>query len=434
MLPSLRSLLPALLLASLTGCEAPRSFPHPEDGIARRSGFHAGPRPQALTFTWPDGIRSGQSLSEDQAIAIALWNNPDFQAALAGLGLARADVIKAGQLPNPALGMLFPNNASALEAAVKLPLDALWLRPLRVQAAQLDAQAIADNLTQGGLDVIRNVRVACAGIELARQRRLHAEESAAAFAGMAELAAARLKAGDTGELEPSQARAEAQVSRQEAQRLIYEEKLAGENLRALLGMSSGGAALSLRPLPPARTAAPASVNSLVATALASRPDIRAAELSVLAAGTRAKLAKAEILSLTVAAKSTSGAGTQPGLEGTLPLLNQNQAGRALADAGVEKSLRQFNLVRERAAAEVRSARVKLDAARSVSAGWETVIPSLLTAVETARRSVELGEANQLIALDATRRLAEARAKSAESEARLREARAELAHAIGTKLP
>ncbi len=434
MLPSLRSLLPALLLASLTGCEAPRSFPHPEEGIARRSGFRAGPRPQALAFTWPDGIRSGQSLSEDQAIAIALWNNPDFQAALAGLGLARADVIKAGQLPNPALGMLFPNNASALEAAVKLPLDALWLRPLRVQAAQLDAQAIADNLTQGGLDVIRNVRVACAGIELARQRRLHAEESAAAFAGMAELAAARLKAGDTGELEPSQARAEAQVSRQEAQRLTYEEKLAGENLRALLGMSSGGAALSLRPLPPARTAAPASVNSLVATALASRPDIRAAELSVLAAGTRAKLAKAEILSLTVAAKSTSGAGTQPGLEGTLPLLNQNQAGRALADSGVEKSLRQFNLVRERAAAEVRSARVKLDAARSVSAGWETVIPSLLTAVETARRSVELGEANQLIALDATRRLAEARAKSAESEARLREARAELAHAIGTKLP
>ena len=434
MLPILRFLLRAFLLASLTGCEAPQSFPRPEDGIARRSGFRSGSRPQALTFSWPDGIRSGQSLSEDQAIAIALWNNPDFQAALAGLGLARADVVKAGQLPNLSLGMLFPNNTSALEAAVKLPLDALWLRPLRVQAAQLDAQSVADNLTQGGLDVIREVRVACAVIELARQRRHHAEESAAAFAGMAELAGARLKAGDTGELEPSQARAEAQVSRQEAQRLTYEEKLAVEALRALLGMSSGGAALSMRSLAPVRTGAPASANSLINTAFASRPDIRAAELSVLAAGVRARLAKAEILSLTAAAKSTRGDGTQPGFDAPLPLLNQNQAGRSLASAGVEKALRQLNLVRERAAAEVRSARLKLEEARSVSAGWENILPSLRTALDKARRSLELGEATQLVVFDARRRLSEAGAKSAESEARLREARAELEHAIGGKLP
>ncbi len=425
-------LLPCLIMA---GCTAPGvSGDSPAAGIARRSGFRAGHRPQAFTFSWPYGIRSGQSLSEDQAIAIALWNNPDFQLALADLGLARGEVIKAGQLPNPALGLLLPNNAKALELAAKLPFEALWLRPMRVQAAQFDAQAIADNLTQGGLDVIRNVRVACAGIELARQRRQHAEESATAFAGMAGVADARLKAGDTGELEPSQARAEALVSRQEAERLDYEEKLAVENLRALLGMSSGGAALSMRALPPARSTAPASVNSLIATALASRPDIRAAELAVLAAGTRARLANFEILSLTAAVKFTSGSGTQPGVDAVLPLLNQNQSGRALAGANVEKALRQLNLVRERAAAGVRSARVKLEEARTVSRGWEKTLPSLRTAMETAQRSVELGEANQLVALDAARRLADASAKSAESEARLREARAELEHAIGRKLP
>lgn len=424
-------LLPSLLLAA---CTAPGpGGDAPDAGIARRSGFRSGARPQALAFSWPDGIRSGAGLSEDQAIAIALWNNPSFQAALAELGIARAEVIKAGQLPNPALGLLLPNNDKALELALKLPLDALWLRPLRVQAAQLDAQATADSLTQGGLNVIRDVRIACAGIELARQRRQHAEESAAAFAGMAKIADARREAGDTGELEPSQARAEAEVSRQEAQRLAHEEKLAAENLRALLGMSSGGDALSLRPLSPARSDAPASVSSLIATALASRPDIRAAELSVLAAGVRARLAKAEILSLTAAGKFTNGSGTQAGLDGALPLLNQNQAGRALAGANLEKALRQLNVVRERAASEVRSARVKLEEARAVSRGWETTLPSLRNAMETAQRSVELGEANQLIALDAARRLADARAKSAESEARLREARAELEHATGRKL-
>ena len=424
-------LLTSLLLAACTAT-GPRGDA-PDAGIARRSGFRAGARPQALAFSWPDGIRSGAALSEDQAIAIALWNNPSFQAALSELGLARAEVIKAGQLPNPALGLLLPNNDKALELALKLPLDALWLRPLRVQAAQLDAQATADRLTQGGLNVIRDVRIACAGIELARQRRQHAEESAAAFAGMAKIADARRDAGDTGELEPSQARAEAEVSRQEAQRLAHEEKLAVENLRALLGMSSGDEALSLRPQPTARSDAPASVNSLLATALASRPDIRAAELSVLAAGARARLAKAEILSLTAAGKFTNGSGSQAGLDGTLPL-NQNKAARALADAGVEKALRLLNVARERAAAEVRSARARLEEARAVSRGWETTLPALRTALAAAQRSVELGEANQLIALDAARRLADARAKSAESESRLREARAQLEHATGRTLP
>lgn len=423
-----------ILCALLAGCAVPGDVGEaPASGIARRSEFRAGARPQALEFSWPDGIRSGQSLSEEQAIAIALWNNPEFQAALAELGLARAEVIKAGQLPNPTLGLLLPSNDKALEMALKVPLDALWLRPLRVQAAQFDAQAVAEKLTQGGLAVIRDVRVACANIELARQRRQHAEESAAAFAGMAKIANARRDAGETGDLEPSQARAESEVARQEAQRLAHESKLAVENLRALLGMSSGGAPLSLGPLAPARSDAPAGVSTLISTAFASRPDIRAAELTVLAAGTRAKLAKAEILSLTAGGKFTDGSGTQPGLDGALPF-NQNNAARALADANVENALRQLNAAREKAASEVRSARARMDEARTVSRGWETALPALRTALDRAEKSVALGEANQLIALDAARRLADARAKSAESEARLREARAQLEHAIGRKLP
>jgi Outer membrane efflux protein len=295
--------LTGVLLAALTGCAASGDVTEgPERGIALRSGFHAGQRPGALGFTWPNGIPAGQPLTEDQAVAVALWNNPDFQSALAGLGVARADVIKAGQLSNPALGLLFPANGIALEATASLPLEALWLRPLRVKAAQIEAQAVADHLTQGGLNVIRDVRVACAGIELARQRRRFAEESAGSFEGIAGVAEARLKSGETGELESAQARAEAHVSQQEAQRLAYEEKLAMESLRSLLGLSSSAMPLTLRPLPAAHPGAPRSAAALVREALASRPDVRAAELAVVAAGVRARLAKAEILNLAAAGK------------------------------------------------------------------------------------------------------------------------------------
>lgn len=429
------SLLAAVACLSITGCVAPKSATTiPGSEIAHRSGFSSGQRTQPLEFSWPAGIRPFQPLSEEQAISVALWNNPEFQAALSGLGLARAEVIKAGQLPNPGLGLLFPNNMKALEQVTRLPMDALLLRPLRLKAATLDAQSIAGSLTQGGLEVIRKVRVACAGIELARKRRQFASESAGSLEEMARVAEGRLSAGDSGELEPSQARAEAQVSRQEAQRLAYEEKLAHETLRSLLGLNAGGGSLTLLPLPPVRTGAPPSRDALLKSALSGRPDVRAAELTVMAAGIRARLARAEILNLTVIGKFTNDSGTQAGIDGQLPLLHQNQSGRAQAAAGLAKALLQLNAARERAAGEIRTASVRLEEARSVSRGWGTVLPSLRTALDKARRAAELGETNQLTALDAARRLADAQAKAAESEARLREAWADLEHAAGGKLP
>ncbi|QLH35699.1 MAG: hypothetical protein HWD61_05805 [Parachlamydiaceae bacterium] len=42
-----------------------------------------------------------QELSVDQAVQIALLNNPKIQAAFEEIGVARADLIQAGLLSNP---------------------------------------------------------------------------------------------------------------------------------------------------------------------------------------------------------------------------------------------------------------------------------------------------------------------------------------------
>lgn len=76
----------------------------------------------------PPGTDLGRPLSDDDVAAIALWNNAAFQEVLAELGLARADVILAGQLTNPSFFMLFPAGPKQLEFYAKLPLEALWLR------------------------------------------------------------------------------------------------------------------------------------------------------------------------------------------------------------------------------------------------------------------------------------------------------------------
>jgi cobalt-zinc-cadmium efflux system outer membrane protein len=46
-------------------------------------------------------------LTSQEAVSIALWNSPSFQATLTDLGLARADLVEAGLLRNPMFSLLF---------------------------------------------------------------------------------------------------------------------------------------------------------------------------------------------------------------------------------------------------------------------------------------------------------------------------------------
>jgi cobalt-zinc-cadmium efflux system outer membrane protein len=58
-------------------------------------------------------------LTQDEAVAVALWNNPDFQVQLANLGFARADLLEAGLLQNSVLSLLLPVGPKQLEATLK---------------------------------------------------------------------------------------------------------------------------------------------------------------------------------------------------------------------------------------------------------------------------------------------------------------------------
>src|SRR5262245_65803771 len=63
----------------------------------------------------PPNVVVDDGLTSDEAVAIALWNSPSFQATLADLGVARADVVEAGLLRNPVLSLLFPVGQKQLE-------------------------------------------------------------------------------------------------------------------------------------------------------------------------------------------------------------------------------------------------------------------------------------------------------------------------------
>ncbi len=153
----------AALLAASTACATTQAPDRVSvaAAITERAGVDAKGLP-ARDRKWvePPGTSVADGLDINEAVGIALWNNPDFQVALASLGLARADLIDAGLLRNPVFSLLFPWGPKQLEFTLTWPIDALWQRPKRIADARLNAEAVAEQLVGSGLRVVADVRIA----------------------------------------------------------------------------------------------------------------------------------------------------------------------------------------------------------------------------------------------------------------------------------
>ena len=110
------------------------------------------------TAPLPPDVAVDDGLTAEEAVAIALWNSPSFQATLADLGMARADLVEAGLLRNPVLSFLFPVGPKQLEWTLQFPFDVIWQRPRRVAAARLNAQAVGERLVWDALTLVAQTR------------------------------------------------------------------------------------------------------------------------------------------------------------------------------------------------------------------------------------------------------------------------------------
>lgn len=385
---------------------------------------------------WPAIVTLDDGLSEDELVSLALWNNAAFRATLADLGLFRADLVQAGMLPNPTFSMLVPWGAKPLELTLRYPLEIFWLRPQRVELAKLDVEQTAQRLVQTGLDLIRDVRIAHVELSLAKRRMELAESAVTLSQAIAELTQARLKAGDASELEVTNARVDALQALEQKGRLQRDCEIADERLRHLVG-------LSLEQWPKNVSAELIAhddrfdTEKLVEQALLARPDLRAAEIIVQGAGERIGLARAEIFTITASlnAKQINGpllAG--PGLDLTLPIVNQNQGGIAQAQARFDKAARQYVATRQRIALDVREAHARLQQAGQSLQQWQqTILPPLQAAIQDAENAYAAGNVTYLFVLETQRRWLDAQLKTAQAAADLRRARAELERSVGQRL-
>jgi len=403
--------------------------------IERRAG--ASPRPtDAAAAPLPPGVTVDDGLTQTEAVAIALWNNADFQASLTELGFARADLVEAGLLRNPVLSLLFPLGPKQLEATLRWPIEALWERPRRVAAAGLAADRVAASLEGRGLDLVAATKVAYAELALALDRLRLAEDASSQRERIASLTEARLRAGDISELEARSARIEAARARQDAARARLDVSVRSNELRHLLGF-----AVADRPIPLAAGPVPPESCGTVAgmreEAFASRPDVRAAEIAVEEAGRTLGWQRARIVALT-GMLDANGQGREgfemgPGVEIGAPIFDRNQGGSARAAADLERASRTYVATRERVATELETAFSQLEYAREAEALWRnTVILPSEQQVQAAERAYAEGDVSLLFVLDVAQRLTDARVRAREAQADVERAMARLERAVGRR--
>ncbi len=425
-----------LLLLLLFGCAA--NLPCDRSDISQtlreRTGHDLNPVLKSDSFRMPKGVALNDGLTADEAVAISLWNNAQFQADLAELGFARADLIEAGLLRNPMLSLLFPLGPKQLEYTLALPIEALWQRPKRVAAAKLDAERVAENLVQHGLDLARKVMIAHADLVLADERQNLGEQNAAMQQEIVNIAAARLQAGDISELEASASRLESLHAQEISVRRTQEAVNARARFTTLLGFGARDTTFTLVSATaselPSRPFA-----ELTTAAFASRPDLRAAELAIEVAGKRLGWERTKIFNLT-GVLDANGPGKEgfemgPGAQIEIPLFNWNNGKTARAHAQIEQAARQYLAVQQRIALEVKEAHTDYLAAQQALAlcrlQW---VPLAVEAAFRAQKAYDAGEVSYLFVLEINRQLLDARVREAEAAADLQRASARLKHSVG----
>jgi outer membrane protein TolC len=361
----------ALSLLALGGCA---SFS--DDGgfgrVASLTRERTGIAPTALrTPAASDAARTrtaellARPLTPDAAVELALLNHRGLQASFAELGIAEADLVRAGRLHNPSLrfGRLAGGGSVEIDRAVIFDVLGLLAMPTasriereRFDIAQLQAAADAVSLAA-------EARRAFFDAVAAQQLLGYAEQVKDAADASGELARRMLAAGNFSKLE--QLREQAFQSDAQAQWLhARHQAVAGrERLVRALGLADGSPSFTLPERLPDLPPAPVDPQNAEQTAMDQRLDLQMARRATASTAASLGLTKATRFVNVLDAgyqnqSSRSDQGREPRRNGyeiefELPLFDFGSARTARAEATYRQSMDRAAQLALQARSEVR---------------------------------------------------------------------------------
>jgi outer membrane protein TolC len=223
-----------------------------------------------------------EPLSLDAAVQVALLNHRGLQARLHDLGIADAELVQLGTLPNP--GFSFGRSRSGdereIERALHFNLAALLLRPMARAAEARSVEALQRQVTVDVLAHIADVRRAWVQAVAAEQQLAYARQVMDAADAGAELARRMVEAGNWTRLRQMREHgffAEAALGLARAQQTQVATR---ERLNRLLGLWGEQTLYALPARLPDLPPEPADRPAIEREALATRLDLAGAQALV----------------------------------------------------------------------------------------------------------------------------------------------------------
>ncbi len=367
--PTPRTLVLAVLSAALLGGCASFS----EDGGFGAVETAAQTRLQKdVVWTRDDAARSAitqrvdallaQPLSADDAVQIALLNNPGLQAAFNTLGIAEADWVAAQRLPNPGflIGRMTRGSEIEWERSLHLNLAALLTLPMRADIGQRQFEQTRRALVLDVLRLAAETRKAWVAAVAAGQTAAYQRQAMEAAEAGAELARRMAQAGNWSPLQRAReqafyADAALAVARAEQAKLAARERLV-----RLMGLTAADKVQLPERLPelPANLPVLADVEQ---QAMDSRIDLQMTKLQTEALAKNLGLTRStrfiNVLELGIANNRSNEGPTQRGYEISfeLPLFDFGQTRVVQAESRYRQALERAREVAVNARSEVREA-------------------------------------------------------------------------------
>lgn len=304
-----------------------------------------------------------EPLTADSAVAIALWNHRGLQASYAELGIAEADLVRAGRLANPSIswGRLSGSGAVEIDRAVMFDVLGLLTLPLARQVEQRrfeQAQWLAASETVG---VATEARRAFFEAVAAQQLVGYFQQVKDSADASSELARRMAAAGNFNKLAQMreqwfQSEATLQLSRAQHRALA-----ARERLTRALALAEDARGLILPERLPDLPAAPAEASGAEQTAMDKRLDVQMARRSTESAAKSLGLTQAtrfiNVLHAGYQNQSATGEQRSNGyeVELELPLFDFGSTRLARAEAVYMQSVHRTAQVALQARSEVREA-------------------------------------------------------------------------------
>jgi len=408
-----------------------------------------------------DGDRIAETVAElrvdglttDEAVRIALINNPTLQASFRKIGMAHADVVQSQLLSNPSVGIStqFPDGGGLVrvQGSFVQNLVDLWQLPLRKMVAEralsqtiLEVAQAASNIAVDAKTAYYRAVAADELVKIAKQNRAAAER-------LLELTESLRDAGAISGVDVNLSRTELQdveLALRFARLAAFEER---GDLARVLGLNVGPMGLVLTEAPPGPPDHAVRVEDILEAAAEHRMDIAAMEAALQSLSANMELERKsvfQVVQIGVAFErepraASSGGGVlaktlgasldagRPALPRTfdnqsddaiftigptlrveLPIFDQNQAGIAKADLAYMQAVKEAEALLLEITQDARLAHERARVAWENSGFYRTeLLPLRNRNLELAREAYRSGKISLIEVLAAQRTLQEAKA-------------------------